>query len=277
MPTTTAVPIWVGSQEVVETPDSPKLGHDVTRFRVFRSYEGPYDQVVGNQPVRGNAFSDLPPAVLIVDVQVLKKPGNIGRLEVQAETQGPSDTNPTAPTYEVEWVEIDRPLYLHPIFAVGGAGKFALTAIDVAMIDRWEQEDDPSLRSAYQYKVPSGTTYPTGFPAPTLTAQMIGGTAYDIFTLSSNGQAYAAKRLKGIDSYRLWAPVARQTIETYGLPESNPCGLIEDPPGAIGAPSGYTYQRSAQRAVKTGRYGKWQQIQEWQGADTIDTDLYPYA
>ena len=71
--------------------------------------------------------------------------------------------------------------------------------------------------------------------------------------------------------------MARQTIESFTLPTSTPCGLIEAPPGAIGAPSGYTYQRSAQRATKTGRYGKWQQQQEWQGADTIDTDLYPSA
>ena len=100
---------------------------------------------------------------------------------------------------------------------------------------------------------------------------------FNVYTLSANAQDYAAKRLKGIESYRLWAPVARQTLETYTLPTVNPCGVIEAPPSAIGAPDGYVWQRSAQRATKTGRYGKWQQQQEWQGADSIDPDLYPSA
>jgi hypothetical protein len=268
-------PVWVGSKDFTETPDSPRFEYNATRLTVTRYYEGPLSGAQSAQPTQGTAFQDMPAAVLVTKVSIIPKPGGIGRIEVIAETQGPSQTAPTAPTYEIEWVEVDRPLLMNPRYAVGGSGAKALTSQDVAMIQKWEDEDNPVLKNAFKYKVPQDNSNPgTGDAAPTSTTT-INQVTYNVYALSANAQDYAAKRLKGIDSYRLWAPVARQTIETFTLPDVNPCGVIENPPSAIGAPTGYTYQRSAQRATKTGRYGKWQQQQEWQGADTIDSDLYP--
>jgi hypothetical protein len=40
------------------------------------------------------------------------------------------------------------------------------------------------------------------------------------------------------------------------------------------APAGYTYLKTAHRATLSGRYTKWEDSQEWTGADFIDTDLY---
>jgi len=268
-------PVWVGSTAITECPDSPQISYDANRFMVTRHYEGPWDAIISNQPVNGQSWQDMPTAVLITKTSLTPKPGGIGHLEVYGETPGTGNSG--TPTYEIEWVEVDRPLIMNPIFAVGGSGAYALTAQDVAMIGKWEEEDNFVLKNAFQYKVPQDNNNPgTGSAAPTSTTT-VNGVTFNVYTLSTNAQFYAGKRLKGIESYRLWAPVARQTIETYTLPGSNPCGVIEAPPDAIGAPTGYTYQRSAQRATKTGRYGKWQQQQEWQGADTIDTDLYPSA
>jgi hypothetical protein len=288
------VPVWLGNKLILETPDSPRYSHDATRMRVTRIYEGPYDVCASNQPLQSSAFVDFPPAVLVVDVKLIKKPGGIGRIEVTAETQGPSDTNPAQPTYEVEWVEVDRPLIMHPRYWDGStsdttpAGARPLALLDKSMLEKWEQEDDPNLKSHFIYKVvvdpnnsgTSGALAPiTSYTAPDGTVfsspTSIAGNNYNLFLLSTQAQDYAGKRLKGIESYRLWAPVARQTIETTTLPDVNSCGVIENPPSELGAPSGYSYQRSAQRATKTGRYGKWQQQQEWQGAESIDTDLYP--
>jgi hypothetical protein len=267
-------PVWVGSTAITECPDSPQWGSDANRVWVTRHYEGPIDACVANQPVQGQGWQDIPPLILVTKVSITPKPGGIGHIEVYGETQAPA--NATA-TYEIEWVEVDRPLLMNPRYAVGGDGAKALTAQDVAMIQKWEEEDNFVLKNAFQYKVPQDNNNPgTGDAAPT-SSTTVNGVIFNIYTLSTNAQDYAGKRLKGIESYRLWAPVARQTIETFDLPTANPCGVIEAPPGAIGAPTGYTYQRSAQRATKTGRWGKWQQQQEWQGADTIDTDLYPSA
>ncbi|HUB68015.1 MAG TPA: hypothetical protein VL981_11075 [Candidatus Methylacidiphilales bacterium] len=272
-----ATPVWIGNKDFVETPDSPRFDYDATRLTVTRYYEGPLEGAQSAQPAQGTAFQDMPAAVLVTRVSIIPKPGGIARLEVIAECQGPSQTNPAAPTYEIEWVEIDRPLLMNPRYAVGGSGAKALTSQDVAMIQKWEDEDDPDYKNKFQFKVLQALGVTSiGMTGATDTNQTVGEVpGYNIYTLSANAQDYAAKRLKGIDSYRLWCPVARQTIETFTLPNVDPCGVIEDPPSAIGAPTGYSYQRSAQRATKTGRYGKWQQQQEWQGFDTIDSDLYP--
>jgi hypothetical protein len=282
------VPVWLGSKDITETADSPQFGHDATRFRVTRFYEGPFDAIVSNQPVRGNAFVDFPSGVQIVDVDIQRKPGGIGRITVKAESQV-NDSNPAAPTYEVEWVEADKPVEQHPIFADGvnfgtEAGAYSLTLGDRAAVQTWQDENDFSLKSQWMFKIPvnSDVTPPTGysptvgptFPASPIT---INNVDYNVFVLGANAIVLAKKKFRGQHSYHLWAPVVRQTLETFSLPAVDPCGLIETPPDAAGAPTGYVWQRSAQRATKTGRWGKWQQQQEWQGADWIDTDLNPSA
>ena len=271
-------PTWIGSTALTECPDSPQISWDANRIMVTRHYEGPLDIVQSNQPVKNQAWQDMAAAVVITRWTLTPKPGAIGHLEVYGETPGTGNSN--TPTYEIEWVEIDRALILHPLFAVGGTGAHALTTQDVEMIQKWEDEPNPAYKYIFQFTAladPFNPNIGTATPTSQTTLPPVGGQTYNVYTLSPNAQVYAAKRQKGIESYRLWAPVARQTIESFTLPTSAPCGLIEAPPGAIGAPSGYTYQRSAQRATKTGRYGKWQQQQEWQGVDTIDTDLYPSA
>src|SRR5580658_8865408 len=109
------VPVWVGSKQFTETPDSPRFDYDATRLTVTRYYEGPLDGASSAQPAQGTAFQDMPAAVLVTKVSIIPKPGGIARIEVIAECQGPSQTNPAAPTYEVEWVEVDRPLLMNPL------------------------------------------------------------------------------------------------------------------------------------------------------------------
>jgi hypothetical protein len=278
----TATPIWIGSQEVIETPTSPRLERDATRFSVTRIYEGPYDECVGTQPTQGQAFADLPAACLVVNAYVESLPGGKGRLTVKAETSGPSETTPYAPTYENEWVEVDKNIEEHPIFFDGStsgttAGKYALTIGDRAAVQAWENEDDFSLKAAYQFKIlnGSGATPPDSYTPSGSSPVTISGQPYNIFTLSSNAQALAQKKLRGQTTYRLRAPVCRETIESMILPTSNPCDVIENPPSACQPPTGYVYVRSAQRGTKTGRYGKWLQQREWEGADYVDTDIYP--
>jgi hypothetical protein len=283
MATQPQVPVWVGSQAITETPTSPRIEADATRFSVTRIYEGPYETLGSNQPYQGQAFSDLPPAALVVSVLLEKMPGGKGRLTVKAETSGPSETQPYAPLFEVEWVEVDRRIEQHPIYADGtdplvfggSVGQYALNIGDRTALQKWEGEDDFTLKAAYQFKIlqtQPPTTPPDGYMAGTPLTLTTG--VYDIYTLSTNAQNLAKKKLRGEDSYRLWAPVVRQTIQSLTLPAGDPCGKIEDPPNSANPPAGYVWQRSAQRGTKTGRFGKWTQQQEWQGADSIDTDLY---
>jgi hypothetical protein len=287
MATTAQLPLWVGSQEATETPDSPKIKVDATRFSVTRIYEGPYAVLSGNQPTQGQAFSDMPAACLVVDLSLEKLPGGKGRLTVTAETSGPSQATPFAPLYEIEWVEVDKKLEDAPIYSDGSdplvhggdIGAFALTISDRAAVQQWEDEADFKLKAQYMFKVQTDTdSNPLdGYTKSDDSPRTINGVQYDVYTLSTNAQNLAKKKLRGQDSYRVWAPVVRETIQAPSLPSTNPCGIIENPPDAADPPEGYVWQRSADRGTKTGRYGKWTEQREWQGADAIDTDLYTQA
>jgi hypothetical protein len=39
-------------------------------------------------------------------------------------------------------------------------------------------------------------------------------------------------------------------------------------------PAFYQFLKTADRATMTGRHTKWEQQEEWTGADSIDSDIY---
>jgi hypothetical protein len=285
------IPVWLGRTGLTETPDSPKIVSDSTKTSIVRSYEGPYPQAVAGCPSIGDTFSDLPGTVEVVGFNLEKSSGGKGRLTITLETASQT-------TYEVEWVEIDKPLILNPRYWDGStadvtpAGSKPLTALDKAMIEKWEAEENMLYKQNFLFKmaedenctagtstaVPKGTkASPASFVVNGQTFSSpvnIGGIDYDLYELSDNAQDYATKRLKGEESYRLYAPVVRQTSESIDPPTTNPCGIVETPPTDAHAPSGYVWQRSAQRLTRTGPHGKYHLQIEWQGAERIDTDIY---
>ena len=277
-------PVWKGADTFAETPNSPVSTADPTKTVVVRTYEGTYAECVSNTPSMGATYSDLPGDVIVVGTNVMRMPGGRGRLTVNLET-------PYQTTFEIEWVEIDKPLILNPRYWDGStadltpAGAKPLDLTDRNAIDSWEHEDDAALKCAYRFKViqQSGTTTFGGGAYSTYTATTTGVTipgyegTFNIYTLSANAKDYAAKRLKGEEAYRIWAPVVRQTSESLSKPSVAACGLLQNPPTAAGAPTGYTWQLSANRTTRTGPYGKYRLQLEWQGADRIDADIYGTA
>jgi hypothetical protein len=246
------------------------------------------------QPEIGQTYSDLPGDVVVVGVLCEKLPGNKGRLTIDFET-------PYETTYEVEWVEVDKALITNPRYwdgstpALTPAGPMPLTLQDKAQIEKWEQEENPLYKMNFLYKVADDGTNPgTGTAAPitspltitnplTMTSAVfnspitIAGISYNLYELSTNAQDYAAKRLHGEEVYRIYAPVVRETSESLDDPDSTSCGLIQSPPDEANAPSGYTWQKSADRTTRTGPYGKYRRQREWQGAEQIDADIYGTA
>jgi len=285
------LPTWNGYQGLVEQPDSPKKVTDPTKTALTRIYEGPYAVCLASEPAVGQTFSDLPGDVVVVGSSVEKMPGGKARLTINFET-------PYETTFETEWVEIDKPLILNPRYWDGStadttpAGPYPLTLSDKAMIEKWEAEDDFILKGpsvlggpGYCFKVLQGTTVGAGAFTPIRTNQNVSGYvgSFNIYQLSYNAQDYAAKRLKGEEGFRIWAPVVRQTSETLDPPEATACGLLQGPPPEANAPTNeftgaaYAWQKSAQRVTRTGPYGKYRFQLEWQGADRIDSDLYGTA
>jgi hypothetical protein len=279
-----ATPVWQGSLGMGETFDSPEIITDATKQTIIRKWEGPYATVEAAEPTMGQTYSDLPGEVIVVGSGVKKQAGGKGTLTVTFET-------PYETTDECEWVEVDKPLMANPRYwcaALGDPsdGVKSLNLLDRGMLQQWEQEDDPSFKLAFQFKVmqqSSTTTIVAGGNTATAvqTAQTIQGYAgqFNIYQLGSNAQDYATKRLKGEEIYRIYAPVIRETSESFDPPSATPCGLIENPPDDASdvTPTGYQWQRSAKRVVRTGPYGKYRLQAEWQGADFIDPDIYPMA
>jgi hypothetical protein len=285
-------PQVIGLFGLTETPNSPRVHSDLTKSSITRIYEGTFAQAQSGVPTLGQAFSDLPGTVTVADYDLEKMPGDKGRLTVIMETAAET-------TFETEWVEVDKALILNPRYWDGStpdltpAGAKPLTLLDKAMIEKWEAEENYLLKQIFVFKVVYDPTNNTGLGSavpigadpnsPTTTTiagqsvtspTLIAGVSYVLYELSANAQDYATKRLKGEESYRLYAPVIRQTSETDTAPTANPCGLIEQPPHAANPPSGYTWQRSAQRITRTGPYGKYRLQLEWQGAERIDADIY---
>jgi hypothetical protein len=278
MPATPKVPFWVGSTALVEVPTSPRQKVEATKTSISRCYEGLYAVAQSSVPTIGQTFADLPGTVEVVGTDLEKLPGNIGRLTIDLET-------PYETTYECEWVEIDKALIQNPRYWNAAAGDMSdgaksLSMQDRTMIERWEQEDDPTYKLAFQFKVmQDATTTAIGTAMPTSTNVSIAGYSgmFNIYTLSTNAQDYAKKRLKGEEAYRLYAPVIRQTSESLDPPDTSAAGVIQQPPEEAGEiiPPGYYYLLSAKRVVRTGPYGKYRLQAEWQGAQQIDGDLYP--
>jgi hypothetical protein len=271
-----SLPTVLGTFGLNEMPSSPMEHDDGTKSSVTRRYNGTRAQAYGGKPTIGDTYSDLAGDMLVVGITVEPK-GDAGVLTVELET-------PYATTYEVEWVEIDEELIKNPRYWCAAAGDPSdgvkvLIIQDRAMLQKWEDEQDVSYKLAYQFSVPPSAQATAGIGTATPTSTVSGGpyAGYQVFTLSTNAQDYAKKRIRGEEAYRVWAPVLRETSETLDAPAASKCGVVETPPSdAIDVyPDGYVWQRSAYRVVRTGPYGKYRLQREWQGALVIDTDLYP--
>jgi hypothetical protein len=303
-----SLPLVIGSFGLTQTVGT-KIRTDATKETITRIYNGTGDQCLAGTPAMGSTFSDLPGEVIVVGTLLEVTGGGKGTLTIDLET-------PYETTYECEWVEVDEVLEKNPRYWCAAAGDpadgpYSLTPQDRAMLERWKQEEDAVLRMSFLFKIAQNNTTMlasignanpiSSFPftatqfggqtlvitlGPSVTTPTIASIPYNLYQLSANAQDYAVKWLRGTEQYRLYAPVIRETSESFDPPASGPCGVLENPPSEAGdiIPSAseltglpYVWQRSAQRIIRTGPYGKYRMQREWQGADYIDVDLYGAA
>ena len=72
--------------------------------------------------------------------------------------------------------------------------------------------------------------------------------------------------------WETYAPVCRRTQYNFlTFPSVGQCGKRETPPTSH--PSGYEWRRSADRCIREGVW--WTRIQEWTGADSWNSTIYP--
>jgi len=153
-------------------------------------------------------------------------------------------------TYEIDWVDVSKPLKEHREFAEGGA--FELTDEDRIQIGFWENEQDPATKAVFGFTPPGG------------------GSSEG---LTPNATKYAQGLLLGIEYFTFKAPVARQS-ETWvnGPPPTSTAGIKEDPTGFPNLPTGYEWLKSADRSIRAGGQFRWDRSQEWIGAAKVLVD-----
>jgi hypothetical protein len=252
---------WKGSKEIHEAPTSPKREKSVQGLRITRVFNGPFASLVAAEPSIGQVmegYEGIP--ILTVSTEPLEAgPTGPGRMTIVAGNDdlgggGTGGIDPIvdlAPTYEIEWTQLEQPLLQHPMYAAGASVE--LTPADLANLEQWKQESDPALKAVYKFKATNGSEV----------------------TLSPNAQHYAGKVRRGIESYFVPAPVCRKTTRHFTKPQTSAMGRRQNPPGDVGAPPGYVWLVSADRAIRQGRGGTWERITEWLGAQSWDTDIYP--
>jgi hypothetical protein len=256
-----AVPLWKGFKDLAERPESPDWDFSGSKKTCTRTFEGPYDKCLDKRPKLGQNMADIPLDYFVSNTKVKRIAGAKGALTITMESYVPEthsieQSEPYQPQYEIEWVEIERKLEQHPRYQTGGAKAF--TDEDFASLPKWEDEADPALKKIFKFTIVNADN------------------KKETKELSENAKDLATKKLRGQESYIIYSPVARRTSQSRDVPVTSPCGKRQTP-AVPSVPSGYVWLKTADRATRTGRYGKWERIEEWTGADFWDEDIYPTA
>lgn len=233
--------IWLGSRRLAEQADSPAWQFSPEKTTCTRIYRAPYDVALSQRPTLSATMPDLDASLAIEGVQLTKKAGGIGEMIVTLGTipfAGFPGSGQPEPVYEIEWTQIQKRIEQHPKFS--DIDRALLAKIEDALSERDDAKRDALLAE---------------------------------IAADEKAILLYEKKLKGVDSYLIFAPVARRTSYTRLKPNTGGCGQVGAPPGAIGAPSGYEWLKTADRCIKQGRW--WERVEEWTGAEDVDDDLYP--
>lgn len=252
----------------------PKYSNDGKSFRTILEYIGPYATLaaVTNKP--GSIWGDYPGTMASYNFEGVENGSSDaspthGILSItceyligQADYEGGDDEGELiADAVEIDWVNVQRPIQLHPKFDKGG--EFELTDQDKLNIELWKQMPDPSYKKEYQFVLDGN--YSSWLQA--------GGGSDGTGTLSDNAKKCAEGILLGVEYYDQPAPVARRTETYVNGPGPRPeVGKKERPILIPNLPEGYEWMRNTDRSVRRGDNNKWDRDIEWIGAKKILID-----
>lgn len=245
-----------GDTTIRERPDSPEWDFNTQRITCTRTFEGMYADLLAGRPSIGSTMMGYE-NLCVEDVRIKRAVSGKATMAVILEVQIVPITNPplpAQPVYEIEWVQLERPIEQNPAFKTlfpDPTGATQFTADQLAALNNftaWENATDATSRS----------------------------TAYA--ALTSDFQALAQKKMRGQTTYLLFAPIARITTLAREVTLATACGMtFSEVPGFTELPGGYQWLSTSDRSTRTGTYGKWQRVQEWTGADSWDSTIYPSA
>jgi hypothetical protein len=249
-----ATPRIRGDTTIRERPDSPDWGFDTQKITCTRTFEGMYADLLAGRPGIGDTMSGYE-NLYVEDVRIKRAVSGKATMTVILEVQIVPVTNPplpAQPVYEIEWVQLERPIEQNPAFKTlfpdpTGAIQFSADQITALNnFNAWENAVDAPTRAS---------TYAA---------------------LTADFQALAQKKMRGQTTYLLFAPLARITTLAREVTLATACGKVFSAvPDFTELPGGYLWLSTADRSTRTGTYGKWQRVQEWTGADSWDATIYP--
>lgn len=230
-------------------------------------YRGDYATLQANLPDMGETWADGLP----VSGREAYRVGlsDLGELIVETEVSYGGFTLATtleSTRYQISWQPNDLPLELHPAFMPGGASDLFAAASGsptrkhIADVYGWENEQDPVLRNAYQYK----RLESNGTIASTAT------------TLTGGALAYAKLRMLGYSTFPSYLPIWTK-VGTYNGTAAPGVGTIgqytPSGPDGVGFPTGYQWVKIADDAERIGRKPRWERTEAWQGYVKVWLDI----
>jgi hypothetical protein len=241
-------PRWKGSQALTEQPTSPTFESTKEGPRYTRVWRGPYAKCISDQPARLQTMAGTPSDFKVDTVRIAKQPGGSAEMTVTLTPAPVEDyTTENNETLELDWVEIQKDIRTHPMFGSlfasshPSANEFVLTEDDQRAVAEWE------------------------------TASTAADKATKYTALTAHAKELAKRLQRGQDSYVVYAPLCRRTTKNAARPTKTRCGKSDNPPAAIKV-DGYKYIKTADRST---RDRTWTSVEEWTGADEVDTKVYP--
>ena len=221
---------------------------------------GSYAQLEAAKPAIGTLISTQGASMNVLSTNLRKERGELGTLTIVLGDKDRSGEGVVPLTVREETIELDytlmeKPIESHPLFKdifVPAGGDFSV----LATIQAWENEQDVVAKGQFMYLAPNGVA---------------GTGAY--LTLSAGAQAFAAKKLAGIESYFLQVPIVRKTSILKRAVKTSKCGSRDTPPEFDDVQD--VWLKTADKMTRTGAKGTWERIEEWTGFDQLDADLYP--
>jgi hypothetical protein len=224
-------------------------------------YIGIYDDLLAASPNINAVWGDYEGLVTAASIEPLDAT-DYALLTVNVERKFQAGSGPgggaavgvaVETTAEIRWLDVQRSLYEHPKFRVGGGGTFELTSEDIAAIKKCEEMDNVDYKQQFFYYLDE-TKSETG-------------------TLSANAQMFARGLEQGIEVYVEKAPVAIFSTNYAGGPgPTGNAGLLDTPFGIPNLPAGYEWIRDGDDSIQTGGQSRWRRSISWIGAKKVLAD-----
>lgn len=247
---------WRGSAAL--TPGKVKWTVTSSKVTVTTDYTGPYATCFSDKPTVGQSYTVEGFLMTLTGYEITELDAGAGRLDLTLEIQV-DDSNQSSepigePTFEVEYVELQRPLETHGRCGLLNPGRPKNPKIDkIATWEDWQVLDENDYDSSF----PRGTN--------------VG----DIWTLAQ----YKSLKEQGVDSYVVFQPIVRRNSIHLGRPTDlgAAAGKLQDPPSGANFPglSYYEWLGGPDRVTKSKR--TYNRCTEWLGAQHWETLMYQYA